>query len=218
MFDKAAREQAVAEMNERLDRVERLIQDIHVSLIVRDIPTQRAMDAYDGLRKQVALAARARREHQAQLVQLKEALQAGSSADDIARLSNEWCLQAGVREVWEFGDGSLFSIEGDRTWRAVQVHRPAWIDDDSGAMIRQGIAVMVNASSHPTGTDEGEATVTRPEDSPVDQAEPDLTLDESPAEQNAGTHFEEDASDVSSEGTANGADHPSQETNEEEKK
>ena len=144
MFGKSARDDVTAELWERLDNLEALVRDIHVSLIVRDIPTSRAMEAYDGLRKQVALAARARREHQAQLVQLQEVLQSGASAEDVGRLSSEWCLQAGIREIWDFGDGSLFTVEGDSTLNGVQVHRPAWLDDDSGSLIRQGIAIRVH--------------------------------------------------------------------------
>ncbi len=179
MFGKASQNEIAQELWQRLDHLERLIQDIHVSLIVRDIPTQRTMDAYEGLRKQVGLAARARREHQAQLVQLQEVLQAGATSEDVARLSGEWCLQAGIREVWDFGDGSLFAIEGDSSLNAVQVHRPAWTDSESGSLIRQGIAVRVHIDlPEPTILAEvfvdGDA-----EDTGVQVAEPDPALDES---------------------------------------
>lgn len=63
-----------------------LLQRIEAALVVRDPGTAKSMEAYDGLRRQVARSAKDHHLHLMTLVSLSDAIDSGASIDDIRRL------------------------------------------------------------------------------------------------------------------------------------
>ncbi|MFN3219825.1 MAG: hypothetical protein ACE367_25335 [Acidimicrobiales bacterium] len=125
-------------MFSRLRKIEDLLTRIDTALVVRDPGSARSAEAYEGLRKQVAMAARSRREHLAQLVEMSDAIDRGATVDTLRERVDEWTMQAGLTRLTTVDPIDHFEIEG--SGEVVEVVEPAWIDSESGALIRSGRA------------------------------------------------------------------------------
>lgn len=126
----------------KLEVLQAKLERIDAALVVRDPGNARSVEAYDGLRKQVAASMRERRAHLVQLMQLSDALDRDASKETLAALSEEWCLQTGLRRWTDLGPPEFFeTAEGDG--QLVEVLAPAWVDVSdplSPVLIRQGMA------------------------------------------------------------------------------
>jgi hypothetical protein len=138
--------------SKRLDRIEALqeqiyelqermherIRDIDVALIVREPGTARAAEAYEGLRKSVATAARERRQHLAQLVEIADAIERGASLDTLRQRCEQWCMEAGLERRSDVVPEWFSVVEGEGP--VLEVIAPAWVDSASGQLVKQGTA------------------------------------------------------------------------------
>lgn len=141
--------------SKRLDRIEALqeqihalqekmherIRDIDVALIVREPGTARAAEAYEGLRRSVATAARERRQHLAQLVEIADAIERGASIDTLRQRCEQWCLEAGLERRSDVVPEWFSVVEGEGP--VLEVIAPAWVDSASGQLVKQGTARRV---------------------------------------------------------------------------
>ena len=133
------------EIREGLAELETAVAKIETALVVRDPGNARSADAFEGLRRSVVNAARARRQQLTQLVVLAEALERAESLDDVAVLSEQWNMEAGLQR-WDVAEPpSFFQIIGGDEGRLV-VDQPAWVDvggDAEPVLIKPGIATRV---------------------------------------------------------------------------
>src|ERR1044072_5797236 len=75
------------------------VETLKTALVVMDPKVSTSADAYDGLRKQVAVAASSRQAHLVQLAQFSRALRRGAGMDQLSSLIDEWMQQAGLAAV-----------------------------------------------------------------------------------------------------------------------
>lgn len=132
MLGKGARQtdQLLASMERQLDR-------IYTALVVRDPGTSMSAEAYEGLRKSVVVSTSARRQHVAQLAEIDVALRRGARTEELLVLVNQWLVQAGVERI-EDPDHTEVWERSLPTSNAVEVAVPAYIDLQTGGIVRQG--------------------------------------------------------------------------------
>ena len=112
------------------------------------------------------MAAQERRVHLVQLSEIAERIAAGTSAEDLQLLTQEWCMQANLVALNSPEPLEAFDlVDGTESQGMFEVLRPAWIDAATGAVVRRGLAQAVAAVP--------EATVEPPppEEHAADEAE-----------------------------------------------
>lgn len=123
------------------------VEMLKTALIVMDPKVSTSADAYDGLRRQVAVAASSRQAHLVQLAKFSRALQRNASPDQLSDLVSEWMQQAGLTAVVD-PDPDLYEIlEGDPDGARLDVIAPAYIDPQTGVVIAQGQARWAPSSN-----------------------------------------------------------------------
>ncbi len=132
----------LSEMEQMLDRISRSIEKIEVATIVREPSSGVAVDAYDGLRRQVVAAAGERMAHLFQLALFAEAVATNRPVEDLSRLVEEWLVQAGVERVSDPRDDKYFDILGG-TGSQLRVLRVGYRDQVTGRPIVMGQAERV---------------------------------------------------------------------------
>ena len=162
MFGKRRLERFEARQEATLDQ----IGHITAALIVREPGTALSANAYDGLRKQVSIAARDRRQHLARLVELSEAIDNGATTETLRRKCEQWCLEVGLEAVTdlESGQSDWFRIvEGDGP--EIEVLTPAWADTEVGHLVQRGTArrSWPAAPPEPVPAETGETEAETPE-------------------------------------------------------
>jgi hypothetical protein len=120
------------------DQMHEQLRDINIALIVREPGTARAAEAYEGLRKSVATAARERRQHLAQLVEFADAIDRGASVETLRQRCEQWCLEAGLERRSDVVPEWFSVVEGEGP--VLEVMEPAWVDGSSGQLVKQGTA------------------------------------------------------------------------------
>lgn len=128
---------------ETLEKVLAQVHEIKTALVIRDPGNRLSADAYQGLRQAVIAGANARRSHLVQLAQMAEAINGGARQQDLENLVAEWLLQAGLTPVSDPSDLSLFEVI-DGPGESIQVRRPAWIDTQTGAIVKKGTVHRVS--------------------------------------------------------------------------
>lgn len=139
---------------ESLDEIQRLLERLDAALIVRDPGTARSVEAFEGLRRTVSYAARARQQHVGQVVALCEALDNGASLETIADLAELWAMEAGLQRWSDPSVPDFFKVvEGGGDALASEdvtlaVIDPAWVDTATGepVLVKPGTAKRVAGS------------------------------------------------------------------------
>jgi hypothetical protein len=149
-------EELLTDLQERVKGLEQQAELIKTVLIVKEPNTVQASQAYDGLRKQVVASAAERRSHLAQLVSMAVAVTRASSVADLVPQVREWMEQAGVSGVVEVPDGDdpshwFEDISGDGLDGSLQVVEPAFIDIETGSILRLGRARLTGSDDEPSG-------------------------------------------------------------------
>jgi hypothetical protein len=147
----------LAEVSDRLRELEHAAELIKTVLIVKEPNTVRASEAYDGLRKQVIASASERRAHVVQLVTMAVAVRRATTVEDLHPQLAEWLQQSNVQTVWQVPPGerpaNLFDIEEEVGERAMEVLEPAYIDLQTGTLVRLGRAVSGTVAAAPPKTE-----------------------------------------------------------------
>jgi len=130
-------------LNERLVQIQALLERIDAALIVRDPGTTRSAEAFDGLRRQIAYAAKARRAHVSHLLALDDSIRTGGNVDLIAARLKEYLRELGIERITDTSLSDAFDIAGDRTGE-IEVVEPAVIEreeDGRVTVLRVGKAI-----------------------------------------------------------------------------
>lgn len=150
------------------------IETLKTALIVMDPRVTTSSDAYEGLRKQVAVSASSRQAHLAQLAQFTRALQRGASSSDLASLVDQWSQQAGLIAVTDPNTNpDLFEVlEGEAGVGTPEMLSPAYVDQQHGRLVAMGEARWVkwpeaasqdDMTADRSGADDGADASTTPE-------------------------------------------------------
>ncbi len=125
---------------EMLKGLKNEVEHLKDVLIVMDPKVSTSADAYEGLRKQVAVAASSRQAHLVQLAQFSRAIRRGTSAEQLGRLVEEWMQQAGLAAVTDPNPDLYEILEGEAGVGNLEVLSPAYVDSQTGALIAMGQA------------------------------------------------------------------------------
>lgn len=147
----------LAELERMVDMIHRSIEKIEVATIVREPQSAVAVDAYDGLRRQIVAAASERMTHLHQLAQFAEAITPNGQATNLARLVDEWMGQAGVERVEDVSDPDYYNVLGG-SGTDLRMLRPAYRDRVTGRTVLMGQVERVE----PIATSPGPASAGEP--------------------------------------------------------
>lgn len=131
-------DEGLQEIGEVLIDLRRSIERIDASLVVRDPGNVRSADAYDGLRKQIAISAGDRRRLLVLLTELGEAIRRKEDHQSLQARFDEWSSQAGIGVLSEFNSDHFDYVENDGN--EIAISQPAYVEIDSGRTIRRGVA------------------------------------------------------------------------------
>lgn len=160
-------------VREVLDRIKGLERDnelIRTVLMVKEPGTVHAAQAFEGLRKQILAGAAERRSHLAQLVVMSVAVSRATSVDDLRPQVREWMEQAGVGRLDEAPAGEpardfFEDIAGDGLDGPLEVVEPAYVDRQTGALLRLGRARRAPVPAEPPIQDAAGAAEDQKEES-----------------------------------------------------
>lgn len=122
----------------------RLLERIEASLVVRDPGNARSVEAFEGLRKQLANASRARRTHVSHLITLATDIEKGANLETISNRLFDFLRETGVRRSEDTDVPGAFRIDGEGPH--VEVREPAWLDileDGTVVVLREGSASRI---------------------------------------------------------------------------
>ncbi len=145
-------DELLEDLQERIKGLEHQAELIKTVLIVKEPNTVQSAQSYDGLRKQVVAGAAERRSHLLQLVSMAVAVSRAKSVDDLVPQLQEWMDQAGViglASVPSSADPShIFEDIGDAGLDGpIEVIEPAYLDQQTGAVLRLGRARKAQRSA-----------------------------------------------------------------------
>lgn len=127
--------------NDDLAVIREQVSAINTALIVREPGTARSVEAYEGLRRQVAQATTERRAHLVELVRLSEAIDRGVPVEKLGELVAGWSEQAGLRRIDDPSERRLFEVVGEvEPGHELEVVNPAWVAGSDAMLIRPGLA------------------------------------------------------------------------------
>jgi hypothetical protein len=133
----------LSELERAVDGISRSVDKIEVATIVREPSSGVAVDAYDGLRRQIVAAAGERMAHLHQLARFAEAVRVERPTAELASLVDEWLVQAGLERVTDPHEQNYYDVLGG-TGAALRVLRPAYRDGVTGRPVVMGQAERVD--------------------------------------------------------------------------
>ena len=186
-------------IEDRLTALEILIHELNhqaelikTVLVVKEPESTLAAGAFEGLRKQIVTVAQEHWTHLAQLAIIDVAANHVEDVNELRRVSEEWLTQAGVQKVHRLApDASteMWELVGHGP-DVLEVLQPAYIDSETGRIIKAGRLMRGDRRRTPTATDdrassEPETTSSVPAES---GEEPDGGPDEHSDEQTDSAH------------------------------
>jgi hypothetical protein len=130
----------VSKNRELLMELRAKIDKLETVLVVMDPKVSTSADAYDGLRKQIAMAASSRQAHLVQLAQFSRALKRGATTDKLTELVEEWMQQAGLVAVMDPNPDLYEILDGEPEAGRLEISAPAYVDPQTGVLVAQGQA------------------------------------------------------------------------------
>lgn len=162
--------------NDRLDRIEALLQRLDAAVVVRDPGNARSAEAFDGLRKLMIQSGTSRRSHVAHLLSLSDSIEREAPLELIRDRVNDFLLELGISRSTDVSRTDFFEvIDGEGSGLECVV--PAVVErleDGRVNLVRHGKVRRVSAPSQPTIATEAAS----------DQAESDVIAEE-PADEHA---------------------------------
>ena len=167
--------------NERLDRIEALLNRLDAAVVVRDPGNARSAEAFDGLRKLMIQSGTSRRSHVAHLLSLADSIEREAPMELIRDRVNDFLLELGISRSTDVSCPEFFEVvegEGDgfKCLVPAVVER---LEDGRVNLVRHGKArrvpvaesILDEGSSEPAQNDEDSLAVddlARLSTSPVD--------------------------------------------------
>ena len=136
--------EAVEVLTQRIDQLEHQAELLKTVLIVKEPGAIISANAFEGLRKQIIASANDRLTHLSQIVQMRVAIDRASSLDDLKSMVASWEAQSGIDEIHEPGPDTPVSDLFEGGFKVVE---PAFVDSQSGRVLRTGRAVQSDASA-----------------------------------------------------------------------
>ena len=138
------RRRQIIYLNDQIADLKELMRWITAAMVVTDTPTAAAAEAYEGLRASVVQASRDRNRLLVTLASLTYAIAEGQSIETIGSKIDEEASRNGLVRTSDASNPDYFDFENDRPacW-SIEVTKPAYIDRESGALIRPGIAKWI---------------------------------------------------------------------------
>lgn len=102
--------------NERLDRIEALLNRLDAAVVVRDPGNARSAEAFDGLRKLMIQSGTSRRSHVAHLLSLADSIEREAPMELIRDRVNDFLLELGISRSTDVSCPEFFEVvegEGD---------------------------------------------------------------------------------------------------------
>jgi hypothetical protein len=127
------------------------VETLKTALVVMDPKVSTSAEAYDGLRKQIAMAASSRQAHLVQLAQFARALRRGAGTEQLSDLIEEWMQQAGLAAVVDPNPDLYEILEGDPGSGRLEITAPAYLDPLTDVLVAPGQARWV-AVEHEAAT------------------------------------------------------------------
>lgn len=142
--------------DERLDKIELALRELaheaellKTVLIVKEPGSTVAAGAFDGLRKQIVAVAQERWAHLAQVAQIDVAVHHVSDVSELRSIARQWLEQAGIRKIAhptsDERAAEQFEFVGQGS-HVVEVIRPAYIDVQTGRIVKQGVLRLAESS------------------------------------------------------------------------
>lgn len=146
-------------IRQQLHRIEILLNKLDAAVVVRDPGNARAAEQYEGLRKQLGLAAKNHRVHVSHLLSISDSIHKGASIDLIRDRVDDFLAELGVERITKAANPDLFeiveTIEGESD--GFEILEPAVVEEmEGGALncIRLGKARKVVARESVSASDE----------------------------------------------------------------
>jgi hypothetical protein len=95
---------------DQLNRIEVLLSKLDAAVVVRDPGNARSAEQFEGLRKQIGLAAKNHRVHVSHLLSLADSIHKGASIELLSDRVNDFLLELGVERLNEVTHVELFEI------------------------------------------------------------------------------------------------------------
>ena len=130
----------ITKNREMLMELKAQFDTLKTALVVMDPKGSTSAEAYDGLRKQVAVAASSRQAHLVQLAQFSRAIRRGANVEQLESLVEEWMQQDGLAAVIEPNPDLYEVLDGDAGVGKLEVLTPAFVDPQTGQLIAMGQA------------------------------------------------------------------------------
>lgn len=137
---------------EQLDRMEVLLQRLDSAVVVRDLGSARAAEAFDGLRKSVIQASKSHRVHVAHLIALDESIRSGATLDLVRLRIAEYLRELGIERLETPENLDAFDVVGDSDGD-VEVLEAAiveHVDDGRVSVLKVGKARRTARPSQPS--------------------------------------------------------------------
>ena len=102
--------------NERLDRIEALLNRLDAAVVVRDPGNARSAEAFDGLRKLMIQSGTSRRSHVSHLLSLADSIERDAPMELIRDRVNDFLLELGISRSTDVSRPEFFELvegEGD---------------------------------------------------------------------------------------------------------
>ena len=102
--------------NERLDRIEALLNRLDAAVVVRDPGNARSAEAFDGLRKLMIQSGTSRRSHVSHLLSLADSIEREAPMELIRDRVNDFLLELGISRSTDVSRPEFFEViegEGD---------------------------------------------------------------------------------------------------------
>lgn len=144
--------QRLQAIEEAVDRIGRSIERIEVATIVREPSSALAVDAYDGLRRQLAAAATERTAHLHQLAVFARAVEEGL-APRLVEVVDEWLAQARLVRGHDAADERCYTVLGGEG-PVLRILRHALVDEVTGRVILTGEVERTMQARHGVPADE----------------------------------------------------------------
>lgn len=181
--------EALQQIDQRLGQLEHAADLMKTVLIIKDPGSAHAVDAYEGLRKQVVASSSARRTHLAQLSAMAVAVSRATDVADLVPQVDEWLGQAGIVRLTELPPDTrvqdLFEdVDGGNLQGAtdIDVVEPVFVDAQNQVPVRLGRARRVEERPEPAARSVAEHTGSREDPAPMGDlqkpADPEMEADE----------------------------------------
>jgi len=137
----------IAHLSDQVADLKELLSWLVAAMVVTDQPTAAAANAYEGLRSSVIQASRDRNRLLVTLASLDHAFCEQQDVSTIHSKIEEEMARTGLKKSTDTSNDANFDFENDRRAHfSIEVIKPAYVDGESGALVRTGTARWIEVA------------------------------------------------------------------------